>query len=339
MSMEKSKSTDKPRCNRSYFKCLIIFLLLLVLPVVLWLQYNYHKQDLLQLANEYEQALAALKSESSEKEQQIAKQLNDNALLIQAVASRPVNDESSFMLAEIAYLLQLADYQMQYERNISSADILMARIESLLNKMATPGLEPLSASVFKTIADLKVIVRVDPSQLILRLMNLEKQISHLSLMPREGRLPTEQLAIQKNTSDHAIPYWREGLQTSWDTLRHFVVVRRLKEPVAPLISPEQRLYLNQNLHAMFSQARWAVLHHQQTIYVQSLNAAMDWIEQYFQQDSPVTTSMLEQIKQLIQINVQPTLPDLSEAKALLDSYMKQRLAKEKYSFKSVNKEI
>jgi uroporphyrin-3 C-methyltransferase len=79
----------------------------------------------------------------------------------------------------------------------------------------------------------------------------------------------------------------------------------------PLMIPEQKTFLYQNLHAMLAQTIWALLHKQPVIYQSSLQQVATWIKQYFVSDASSTCAVLSDLTQLEKIDVHPPTPTIT----------------------------
>ena len=102
------------------------------------------------------------------------------------------------------------------------------------------------------------------------------------------------------------------LESVGHALKEVVVVRHIEQPVAPLLPPQQQVYLTQNIQLQLSCAQWALLHQQQQVYQQCLAQANGWIAQYFVQSAPATQSVLAALTELRKVDAKPALPDLSQ---------------------------
>src|SRR5438045_770691 len=91
----------------------------------------------------------------------------------------------------------------------------------------------------------------------------------------------------------------------------------------PLILPDEKIFLYQNLHAQLENAMWAVLQQNADIYQSSLKRASAWVQLYFAQDAAQTKIMLQNLEELQKINIQPTSINLAATLQLFDQYFIQ----------------
>ena len=106
------------------------------------------------------------------------------------------------------------------------------------------------------------------------------------------------------------------------TLMQVVVVRRMDEPVKPLLSPDQSAYARLNLQLMLEEAEMAVLRGNQPLYERALTKARTTIDDWYNASNPRVTALSDTLAELAGKNVDPELPDISQSLDLL----KERLA-------------
>ena len=97
--------------------------------------------------------------------------------------------------------------------------------------------------------------------LYLRLMALNNQLDELPL-PTSPLKPDTKQALSATVPTN-LPWWKAGLAHTWHVLRQVVVVRYNNSNALPLVLPEEKMFLYQNLHAQMESAMWGVLHRKQ----------------------------------------------------------------------------
>ena len=100
------------------------------------------------------------------------------------------------------------------------------------------------------------------------------------------------------------------------------VVRRLDEPVKPLLSPDQSAWARLNLQLMLEEAEMAVLRGNQPLYERALNKAISTVNDWYDNTNPAIQGISGTLTELADRNVDPRLPDISKSLDLL----KERLA-------------
>jgi uroporphyrinogen III methyltransferase/synthase len=209
-------------------------------------------------------------------------------------------------VGEAQYLAALAQDNLQIGDNVPLVVTLLQTADQKIRDLTDPKLLPLRKAFATDIAALQAVPAVDITGIYLQLSALNIQADKLPL----PTLRPAQDAADTTPAGKRIVWWKRGLQNSWDVIRKMVVIRYNKSGQIPFMTPDQQLYLYQNLHAMFEQAMWAVVHKQPQIYQASLTQAADWIRQYYINDAPATQAILTSITQLQAQNIKPALPTI-----------------------------
>jgi uroporphyrin-3 C-methyltransferase len=110
------------------------------------------------------------------------------------------------------------------------------------------------------------------------------------------------------------------------TLKEVVVIRRMDEPVKPLLSPDQSAWARLNLQLMLEEAEMAVLRGNQPLYERALNKAITTINDWYDGTNPAIRGLNETLTELAERNVDPELPDISQSLNLLKERLAGRLA-------------
>lgn len=237
-------------------------------------------------------------------------------------------DLNKWYVAEAQYLVKLANDHVQFTHNILMAMTLLQRADQVLQNLNDPDLLEIRKSLAADIANLQVLPAVDITSLYLNLSTLDNQIDQLTLPvnPLKADTKKEMPVVEQPGT----PWWKTGLDTSLNALRKIVIVRHISansENSMPLVLPEEKMFLYQNLHSQMESVLWGVLHRNNDVYQLSLTRAIDWIQKYFVQDAPVTTAVLKNLQVLKKISLQPPIANFSATLQLFDNYFVMGQAK------------
>lgn len=231
---------------------------------------------------------------------------------LQQLQQMAAGNQNYWLLAEINYLVQLAEYTLHFTQDIPSAIKLLQAADERATQVNSLDLRQLLA---KNILTLQNIPPLDLAGITSRLNSLQQQIMQLPL--RLPHTPAQVPGSNTSNSNNLSP-WQQALHSSWHTLQTLIVVRRTDQTIEPLLPEIQLAYLQQNLQLLLLQAQIAALRGQATSYQNSLQQAKNQITRYFAINALVTQSTLQTLLALQKINVQPTLPDLSGLIQILD---------------------
>lgn len=230
-----------------------------------------------------------------------------------------------WQIAEAEYLVKIANDQLQFTGNISLAMTMLQSADQILAKVADPDLLPVRRMLAEDYAKLQTVPEIDISGLYLRLLALNKQIEQLPLplnIAKTGSVTqtSEPLTSIKNET---LPWWRAGFQSMMQALRQIVIIRYNPAKNLPLVLPEDKALLYQNLHAQLQNIMWATLQRNNIVYESGLDQTILWIQQYFVQDAPLTKAFVQNLNELKNINLELPRANLSATLKLFEDYLAQ----------------
>jgi uroporphyrin-3 C-methyltransferase len=238
------------------------------------------------------------------------------------------SDRESWLLAEVEYLLRLANQRLIMTGDVGAARALLDNVDGILRDLDDAALHPVRAAVASDLAALRAVPEVDVEGIYLRLGALLEQAGELAIL----RLPGEGQELQPSSpprQEAAPEDWQQQLQHGWqsalDKLSDYLTIRRRDVPVEALMDPRWEGLVRQNLRMLLEQARVALLSGNQSLYRESLDRARYWVTEFFQSDEATARSMAREIDQLSAEQIDVALPDVSASLAALNDAMEQRL--------------
>ncbi|MFH7525622.1 uroporphyrinogen-III C-methyltransferase [Aeromonas enteropelogenes] len=236
-----------------------------------------------------------------------------------------LNDKrpNDWMLAESEYLVRMAGRKLWLEHDLVSAITLLGNADERIAALNDPSLMPIRKALAEDIAKLKGMPRIDREGLTLKLAALSDQIELLPLstisMPEAKAEPDQ--AVSTNPDE-----WESNLKKNWVKFtENFITIRRRDGAVEALLSPQQEIFLRENLKTKLLQAQLAVYREQQALYEDSLDKAQRWLNQYFDTENSATHYMLGEIDKLKGEQIQFDYPDQFKTQAMLEQVLTERL--------------
>lgn len=255
--------------------------------------------------------------QSAQKSQELVAQQEQ---LMTQLRSAQKGDFEKWHAAEAQYLVKLANDNLQFTHDTVAALMLLQRADQVLQDIQDPNLLEIRKSIAADIANLQTLPTSDITQLYLRLTTINAQLEHLPLHFSPLKAEPKETAPEASTG---LSWWRSGLNRSWEALRQIVVVRNTGPNATPLVFPEEKVFLYQNLHAQMESAIWGLLHRNVQIYQTSLSRVSTWIQQYFDQNEQSTKDVLQSLEELQKIDIQAPAANLSNTLQLFTNYFAQ----------------
>ncbi|MBE0506413.1 MAG: uroporphyrinogen-III C-methyltransferase [Marinospirillum sp.] len=336
--------TATPVSNRTgkaaaWLSSLLALVALLIAVGVAWLghqQAQESEQQINRLQQELQQALQQRPTHQQLQEplaalfslnqlQQSQQQLSEQTLVHQqqlkemqlALTKASEPRPRDWQLAEVEYLLRLANQRLQLEEDVSGALTLFQTAEQRLKAADVPGTLSIRSLLLDDIAKLKSVTAMDRVSLALELQDMADEALLLQVQPLP-EAPVIQLNQLTDTSSEQTWY-----QRLWQEIRSLVVVRKRELPVQALPFTEDELALRHQLSALLLQASWAGLRAEDALYLQSLARAEQRL-QGFDRQATASQQMLKRVQQLQQQSVRQTLPDTESSLDSLQTFIAQR---------------
>lgn len=345
LSLDKKTSpaaatTPKPN-NNSKSGRLLLLLFLLILVAFLgtatlgWLGYQQVISLQKQLAErpthqQLKAPLSHLTAMSGLKEQQQSLQdaLNQQQLklsnqeanltdLQQALLTSKDPKPRDWQLAEVEYLLRLANQRLQLEGDVNSALTLFKTAEQRLKQANVPGTLGVRGYLLEDIEELNALPKLDKVSIALSLQKLADKALTLQVQGLADA-PSLNLEAISQLSDEM--RWHQHL---WQEMRSLVVVRQRELPIEALPFTDDELALRHQLSALLLQASWAALSNEQALYDASLTAAAKRLAG-FNANQPAVADFTQQLNKLAKQPVQQKLPTTETSLDSLQTFIAQR---------------
>ncbi|MET4707265.1 uroporphyrin-3 C-methyltransferase [Endozoicomonas sp. NE40] len=254
---------------------------------------------------------------------------NDRLLNRIDVLSRHVRElagsnRDGWQLAEVEYLLRLANQKLLMTSDVISAKALLQDADTILLELDDYSLFPIREALAEDLAVLRMVPHLDQEGIYLRLSALSRQVAGLPLLQHEGFNKSEPVSQTTAVSTEASATETESsgwqtvllgmLKNTWDSFTSlFRFTTDRTSPVTPLLTAEDNVLMRQNLRLLIEQAKLALLAREQGIYNESLQQAQHWVERYFEMSGDASLGMLEELQSLSSVTVNPNLPNVNRA--------------------------
>lgn len=221
--------------------------------------------------------------------------------------------------AEVEYLLTVANHRLLLERDIDTALLALLDADAKLKAIGDPALIPIRGKIADELSALKSVDRPDLPGMSARLRSLVEGIEQLPLISKEHILTIK----ARDQEDREIDSWTELPGTIWKDIKSLVEIKRNDGHIEPLLPPDERHYLSQNLGLKLEESRIALLNRDTAVFRQNLSDTREWIERYFDKESFAVTNVVSTVNELESIELKPTLPDISGSLRHLRDWVEQ----------------
>lgn len=217
----------------------------------------------------------------------------------------------SWALEEVEQLLRIANHSLQLSGDISTAVAGLELADKRLEELANPAFLPVRERLADNIAALKSLEPVDTAGLSLRLSGMAAKVEDLPIDETTQRPIVGESGEQGDAADGESNEWLEAGGELLRDLRKLVRIQNIEEPAKPLLAPEQRYFLFNNLRLMFSGAQIAALRKDTATFRENLEQAAAWLREYFDTEHQGVQQLLNDVESMSGTELSPELPDIS----------------------------
>ncbi len=256
------------------------------------------ERTLAELLQSQDRALADFAAEQERRQQASAEQVLE---AVNRVATQAPPSRREWKIAEVAYLLRIANHRVLMERDAAGALVLLQAADDILKDLDDFALYAVRARLADEILSLENVESNDVQGLFLRLEAVKTEVRS-----QHVKLPRFDAPATAAAEDAG--FWRALM----DQLGSYLRFRRFEgESVRPLLAPEEEAYLELNLRLMLERAQLAALRREQVVFEQSLQTAADWIATYLDGSEPGVQKSLEELEVMSRVQLDVPLPDVS----------------------------
>jgi uroporphyrin-3 C-methyltransferase len=214
---------------------------------------------------------------------------------------------AAWLVAEAEHYLRMGNAQLGLAGDVRVAQTSLELADDTLRELGDPRFTPVRKQLAAELVALKAVPQPDTEGIVLTLGTLGDSLETLPLKqsaPDAFRRPATVVAEPVGPLARA---WA-AVQSAASRL---VSIRRVDQPVTPLLTDAERSVLVRSLDLELQLARLAVMRGDVGMYRRSVEAATARVEQHFDASSPEVQVAIDTLRQLGGIALPEELPDIS----------------------------
>ena len=266
-----------------------------------------------QSLNDERTALETRIGKLDEDRQSLANRLN----VLTALMGR---SERGWTLAEVEYLLRIANQRLQLQRDLKTAQQALQAADGRLRDLADPHYLKVREQITRDLEAIKAVPAVDVDGLSVTLSSALAGVDELPVAGSRYQPPeaAETPAALTATTAHTLA---EFGKLVWSALSDLFRLHEHDKPVRPMLPPERQYFLRENLRLQLAAARLALLRNDPVQYRSALKTTGDWLTAYFDTEAAAVQQLDKQLQDIAAVDIAPTLPDVSGSLRLLRQQM------------------
>ncbi|MEY8205833.1 MAG: uroporphyrinogen-III C-methyltransferase [Bermanella sp.] len=304
--------------NKAIYLVATLFTLLLLAAVVF---FQYRMEALVSHNGVLEHQITSLDQQSRS---QLAKSIEQNLELNkitqmnaqlramqQTLNQIPGARMDDWKLAEVEYLLRLANQRVNLQHELSGAWALFDAANKILAALDDPALLRVREKIAAEMLTLRREKQLDRQGIYTQIQALKSQVHQQIQPPATFNPSTNQITSAAPQDD-----------TLWQQLKSLVQVRYAEDAFTAPLNVQQYQILEHSLLLMLEQSQWALLKADQSLYDSSLGNAIDWLNKKLRHQQAQTLST--HLQQLKDIDIALHIPDVSASLMLLRQTLNDR---------------
>lgn len=275
------------------------------------------------VARNTQDAQAVLQAKVATLEAQLA-EMQGQQVAFDALYKEIARGSDERLLAEVEQGVAMAAQQLRLAGNVEAALIALSGVEARLARSNRPQFAPLRQLVTRDIQRLKALPGADVPGLTQKLETIIVGIDAFPLAYE--RRPKPEPAKSAPTTP-PVSFWQALAADFWQDLRQLVRVERIDSPSHAdpgLLSPNQSLFLRENLKLRLGHARLALLTRDGRAFREDARQASLWLERYFDASAKPVQAATAALRSMQGASVGGELPTLNET---LDAVRNFKLAR------------
>jgi uroporphyrin-3 C-methyltransferase len=214
---------------------------------------------------------------------------------------------AAWLLAEAEHYMRIANAQLGLAGDVEVAQTALGLADDSLRELNDPRLTPVRKLLADEINGLKAVPRPDTEGIVLTLGSLGES---LNTLPLKSSAPEAFRAAPERPAE-PLTGWDRAVAASRAALASLVSVRRVDDPVSPLLPEAEQAVLIRSLDLELQLARLAIMRGDAGMFRRSVEAATQRVREQFDLSAPEVQAAVESLTDLSTAQLPDELPDIS----------------------------
>ena len=248
-------------------------------------------------------------------------QQTELSVIAQKAISINNRGQREWILAEINYLLHMANRRLQIANDINSSIAALLAADQRIFDLSDLTLFPVREQLQKDIAILKAIHQVDINGTA---MSIDQILGYLSSLPFKSIHDEIKSKLDKPDNPKPTKQNTGFIDTVIDTVINLGDIKIHDRSLQPMTNAVQQHQIEQTLRSHFLTARLSVLRHDQTQYIHDLTQCQNILDQYYNLSDNRVAQLQIDITNFKKLNLSPKKPNINSSWLLLNNILTEQ---------------
>lgn len=244
-----------------------------------------------------------------------AKAQKDIELATQETLQHVNRSQLGWGLKEAEHILRMANHRLRIERDIAGTITALKSASSRLHELNDPRLLPVRESVSKQVGKLKNFPYPDWVGISLQIDNILVGLKQSIIKNAKDKQILSSADKNKEPEDEERTGWGKLIDGVKNSINDSIKVTKDEQKLKMFISEQENLQAYEFIRMKLLGAKYAVASRDDDAFHQELGAALSWLESTDTLNNK--REIIEDLSELNDINLEPELPDITEANGIL----------------------
>jgi uroporphyrin-3 C-methyltransferase len=243
---------------------------------------------------------------------EMTKQLQEFDASLEEVRGRTEGPQRTWARAEALFLLELAQRRLTFDRDVATSIVALESADTRLASLRDSSFAGVRQEIVRELQQLRAVRQPDTTGMLVRLASAEEQALGARVKGIRAERPqaSDRSALPTGILDRA---WTLTKRTLGD----LIVVRKVDRKAGATVTAEEELIQRQHLQLLLLSARTALVRHDASSYRAALAGARQWLGESFDLADPTASRLLDEVRALEPVDIDPPLPDVSASSRTL----------------------
>lgn len=244
---------------------------------------------------------------------EIPTQVGELGQTVAELRARTEAPQRAWVRAEALYLLELGARRLRLEHDVPTAIAAMESADARLATVTDPAVAEVRAQLARELAALRAVDVPDLPSVITRLTAIEAQAANFRVLG----VPVAKPRDSDRTAAAGTSMFDRATGRLFRAWRDLFSYQRVDPSTTRVVTREEESLRRQHLELLLFAGRIAAMQQDRAAYVQSLRAALDWIDRLFDVRDEAVAQARAALVELESVDVDPATPEIGTAAQLL----------------------
>ncbi|MDH5517012.1 MAG: uroporphyrinogen-III C-methyltransferase [Gammaproteobacteria bacterium] len=225
--------------------------------------------------------------------------------------------QTQWVLAEVAYLLALANQRLQISEDIKTSIIALKSANQRLQELSDPSLLKVRKKISEEIYQLTLLKQPDINAIAFSLDNMMQAIQQLPFKSLHQQL------LEQPSNDEIIELVSvadESLfATFWSRIKSLVTIKKHNRVLQSPVNALDQQQILSRLRTALESSRIAAINKNTALFQLDSNKALDSLSQHYDKSDNRVAALISELSALSQLTLMAELPDITGSSVLLQN--------------------